>query len=52
METNKRAQDILEFFIFVGLGDELMLYREHDPGLSESVVKFLAGGAEDSCWFH
>jgi hypothetical protein len=33
METNKIAQDILVFIIFVGLGDELMIYREHEPGL-------------------
>jgi hypothetical protein len=33
METNKRAQDILEFIIFVGLGDELTLYRDYGPGL-------------------
>jgi hypothetical protein len=33
METNKRAQDILEFIILVRLADELTLYREHEPVL-------------------
>jgi hypothetical protein len=39
METNKRAQDILEFIIFVGLGEELILYREHEPGLVRECCK-------------
>jgi hypothetical protein len=52
METNTRAKDILEFIIFVGLGDELGFLESMNLGLSESVVKLLARGGGDSCWCH
>jgi hypothetical protein len=35
----KLAQDILEFIIFVGLRDELTLYREREPRLVRACCK-------------